>query len=91
MYQLACEFVQKRDLCPSPIPLNRDYSAGSGTQVSVTKAHAIPTCFPEHLLKGLLLLFSRSVISDSLRPHGLQQPGLLCPSPTPGAAQTHVH
>ena len=89
--QLACELVQKRGSCPSPTPLNHDYSAGSGTQASVTKAHAIPTCFPEHLLKGLLLLFIRSVVSDSLRAHGLQHPGLRCPSPTPGAAQTHVY
>ena len=29
--------------------------------------------------------FSRSVISDSLRPHGLQHARLSCPSPTPGA------
>ena len=29
--------------------------------------------------------FSRSVISDSLRPHGLQHTRLPCPSPTPGA------
>ena len=29
--------------------------------------------------------FSRSVMSDSLRPHGLQHARLLCPSPTPGA------
>ena len=29
--------------------------------------------------------FSRSVMSDSLRPHGLQHPRLPCPSPTPGA------
>ena len=28
--------------------------------------------------------FSPSVISDSLRPHGLQHARLLCPSPTPG-------
>ena len=28
---------------------------------------------------------SRSVISNSLRPHGLQHARLLCPSPTPGA------
>ena len=30
-----------------------------------------------------LLLFSRSVLSDSLPPHGLQHAGLPCPSPTP--------
>ena len=29
--------------------------------------------------------FSRSVMSDSLWPHGLQQAGLRCPSSTPGA------
>ena len=28
--------------------------------------------------------FSRSVVSDSLRPHGLQHAGPPCPSPTPG-------
>ena len=32
-----------------------------------------------------LLLFSRSVVSDSLRPHGLQNTSLPCPSPSPGA------
>ena len=39
----------------------------------------------------LLLLFSRSVVSDSLRPPGLQHARLPCPSPAPGVAQTHVH
>ena len=33
----------------------------------------------------LLLLFSCSVMSDSLRPHGQQHARLPCPSPTPGA------
>ena len=33
----------------------------------------------------LLLLFSRSVMSNSLWPHGLQHTGLPCPSPSPGA------
>ena len=33
----------------------------------------------------LLVQFSRSVVSDSLRPHGLQRPRLPCISPTPGA------
>ena len=31
------------------------------------------------------VLFSRSVVSDSLQPHGLQYTRLPCPSPTPGA------
>ena len=34
--------------------------------------------------------FSRSIVSDSLRPHGLQHARLPCPSSTPHA-QTHVH
>ena len=34
---------------------------------------------------GLLLLFSRSVLSDSLQPHGPQHTRLPCPSPSLGA------
>ena len=34
--------------------------------------------------------FSRSVVSDSLRPHESQHARPPCPSPTPGV-QTHVH
>ena len=33
----------------------------------------------------LLLLFHRSVVSNSLQTHGLQHTRLPCPSPTPGA------
>ena len=33
----------------------------------------------------MLLLFSRSVVSDSLQPHGPQHARLPCPSPSPGA------
>ena len=36
-------------------------------------------------VKCLAQLFSRSVVSDSLWPHGLQHTRLPCPSPTPGA------
>ena len=35
--------------------------------------------------------FSHSVLSHSLRPHGLQHTRPSCPSPTPGACSTHVH
>ena len=35
--------------------------------------------------KGISVQFSRSAVSDSFRPHGLQQARLSCPSPTPGA------
>ena len=37
------------------------------------------------------MLFSFPVVSDSLRPHGLQHTRLLCPSPSPKFAQVHVH
>ena len=39
----------------------------------------------------LLLSFSRSVVSDSLRPHGLQHARPPCPSQLPEPAQTHAH
>ena len=42
----------------------------------------------EEITEGLILLsvqFNLSVMSDSLRPHGLQYARLPCPSPTPGA------
>ena len=32
----------------------------------------------------IIVQFSHSVVSDSLRPHGLQHARLLCPSPSPG-------
>ena len=35
--------------------------------------------------------FSRSVVSDSLWPHGEQLIRLPCPSPYPELAQTHIH
>jgi len=46
----------------------------------------IVVCNPRiHIfLYMLLLLFSHSVVSNSLRPHGLQLARLPCPSPSPG-------
>ena len=41
--------------------------------------------------QALLVQFSHSVISNSLRPHGLQHARLPCPSPTPRDHSTHVH
>ena len=37
----------------------------------------------EQVIISWLLLFSHSVMSDSLRPHGLQHARPLCPSPSP--------
>ena len=39
----------------------------------------------------LLLLLNCSVVSDSLRSHGLQHPSLPCPSPSPGACLNLCH
>ena len=39
----------------------------------------------------LSVQISRSVVSDSLRPHESQHARPPCPSPTPGFTQTHVH
>ena len=42
-------------------------------------------CFLEHrFLAVLSLLFSRSVVFNSLRPHGVQRARFPCPSPSPG-------
>ena len=39
----------------------------------------------------LLSLFCCSVVSNSFRPHGLQNARPPCPSPSPGAFSNHVH
>ena len=43
------------------------------------------------LTKYSTVQFSRSVVSDFLRPHELQHARLPCPLPTPEFVQTHVH
>ena len=43
------------------------------------------------LFKFSSVQFSRSVVSNSLRPHESQQARPPCPSPTPGVHQTHIH
>ena len=45
----------------------------------------------QKLLSRSWLLFSYSVMSDSLQPHGLQHPRLPWPSLPPEFAETHVH
>ena len=45
----------------------------------------------EALLLGSSVQFSRSVVSDSLRPHESQYTRPPCPSPIPEFTQTHVH
>ena len=38
-----------------------------------------------------LSLFNCRLVSNALRPQGLQHPRLLCPPLSPGVAQIHVH
>ena len=45
----------------------------------------------ESWVSFLSVQFSRSVLSDSLRPHGLQHARLPCPSPNHGACSNYFH
>ena len=50
-----------------------------------------PAKDPESDIHGVNVQFSRSVISDSFQPHGLQYTSPPCSSPTPGVYPNHVH
>ena len=50
-----------------------------------TNIEHILTSFLAICISSMVLLFSHSVMSDSLQPHGLQNSRLPCPSPTPRA------
>ena len=39
----------------------------------------------------LVVMFSHSVVENSLQPHGMQHTIFPCPSPFPELAQTHIH
>ena len=47
--------------------------------------------FDTTLISNIVAKFSHSVVSDSLRAHGLQHTRPPCPSPAPRVTQTHVH
>ena len=49
-------------------------------KLRLTEDKCIPS--PRH---SYIVQFSRSVLSDSSQPHGLQHASLPCPSPTPGS------
>ena len=58
---------------------------GLGKKKKQTTSASLTTL---NLFTMLELEFCHSVMSDSLRPHGLQHPRLPCPSLTPGAYST---
>ena len=47
--------------------------------------------FQDNLVLNRMIQFSRSVVSDPLRPHGPQHTRPPCPSPTPGACSNSHH
>ena len=55
------------------------------TTVKIRKQPKCPSTDNEYIYLQSVSQFSHSVVSDSLRPHGLQHASLPCPSPTPGA------
>ena len=69
------------EVCLLPAPGQRCLLALDGTGVCVC------VCVYKHfkitLAQNYLLLFSHSVVSDSLQSHGVQHARLLCPSPSP--------
>ena len=59
-------------------------ASGRGREGAASPAGRLSPQPRYSFLTPLLLLFSRSVVSDSLRPHGPQHARLPCPPPTPG-------
>ena len=70
--------LQAEQLC-LPLPLPLAFAAHSDARPS-----RAPGCLS-------VSQFSRSLVSDSLRPHGLQHARLPCPSPTPRAFSNSCH
>ena len=86
-HQASLSFVQARRLefglpisPPGDLP-----DPGIQPSSSASAGRLLTTELPEKTFMMLFLLFSRSVVSDSLQPYGPQHARLPCPSPTPGA------
>ena len=73
------------------LPFSNHYCPGFlQTSALSSLLHLLYTCFCETIVISSVststsVQFSRSVVSESLQPHGLQYARLPCPSPTPGA------
>ena len=61
------------------------FRKGRGTRDQIANIHWTIGKATEFQKNICFIQFSCSVVSDSLRPHGLQHARLPCPSPTPGA------
>ena len=73
--------LRKQDITGAKTDKGKFLDSQSSTCVCVC------VCVCVHLTEhdSFSLQFSRSVVSDSLQPHGLQHARPPCPSPTPGA------
>ena len=77
----ATRRILLRSVSPNSLPFSG--CAGAAAPADCGEDQAL--CSHFLILTLLLLPFSRSVVSDSLRPRGLQHARPPCPSPTPGA------
>ena len=75
---LTMEFSRQEYWSEGPFPTPGDLP-NPGIQPVDWQVDSLPLVPPE----SLSVQFSRSVVSDSLRPHGLQHARPPCPSPTP--------
>ena len=93
LYQLSHKRRPREDWSGEPIPSPADIpDAGIEPGSPALQVDSLPFELPRktQFSRGVWnrpssVKFSHSVVSDSLRPHGLQHTRLLCPSPTPGA------
>ena len=75
------EFVQQFHVTEKSNKIKTEKALGSGEELASLKKRK-KTRSSVQLLSSVQ--FSRSVVSDSLRPHELQHARPPCPSPTPG-------
>ena len=88
--------AQSSEICPAPFPASPRLLPAPGSSPRLLPHQALGTVpvsthlsvnvglCPTHLCGHSSAQFSHSVMSDSLRPHGLQHVRPPCPSPTPG-------
>ena len=82
-----CEKIKHADLSVLAFLLQIIDEVPGKTLIPVDSSLAQRQCTS---LKSYSVQFSRSVMSDFLRLHGLQHARLPCPSPVPGACSTYV-
>ena len=90
----SSDAIQLSHPLSSPSPPAFNFHQHQGLLQGVSSSHQVATVLEIQLSISLpinLLLFSCSVVSNSLQPHELQHNRPPCPSPTPGVYSTHIH